>query len=60
MNDTVDNQGANILGFINGREIIKRSWRVLSKLIKFIKHFYEECTWESVRSFHKHKLFLNM
>lgn len=39
MNDTVDNQGADILGFINGRGIIKRSWRVLSELIKSMKHF---------------------
>lgn len=48
MNDTVDNQGANILSFINGRGINKRRWRALNELIKS-KTFYEKCTWESDR-----------
>lgn len=47
MSDTVDYQGANILGFINGREIIKGSWKAV--IDKIYKEFYEKCTWESER-----------
>ena len=39
MNDTVDNEGADILGFISRGEVFKGGWRVLNKLIKHTEHF---------------------
>ena len=50
MDDTVDNQGADTLGCINGRETFKRSWKVLNELVKSTKRlFSEKCSWESER-----------
>lgn len=39
MNDTVDNEGADILDFKNRGEIFKGGWRILNKLIKHTEHF---------------------
>lgn len=60
MNDTVDNQGADTLGFINGGEIFKRSWKVLNELVKSTKHFRKNARGNPKGNFVKHRLFLNV